>query len=227
MSSVLVGTGIQRAVRFYDSSIGKKAVMAITGLILFGYLVVHMLGNLQFFIGKETMDHYAETLHGNPALLWTARTVLLVSVLLHMWAWIQLTALKREARPVGYVKRSNVQASFGSRTMSLSGPIIAAFVIFHILHLTTGTVHPNFVPLHAYENLVSGFAVLPVAILYIVAMLFIGTHLSHGIWSMFQSLGFSHPRYTPMIKAFASIFSWILIGGFISIPLSVMFGLVK
>src|SRR5262245_21803975 len=178
MSSVLVGTGIQRALRFYDSTIGKKAVMAITGLILFGYLVVHMLGNLQFFIGKETMDHYAETLHGNPALLWSARVILLVSVVLHIWAWIQLAAVKREARPVGYVKRSNVQASLGSRTMWLSGRIIAAFVIFHILHLTTGTLHPNFVPLHAWENLFNGFAVLPVAIFYIVAMLFIGTHLS-------------------------------------------------
>src|SRR5262245_40289268 len=214
MSSVLVSTGIQRAARFYDSTIGKKAVMALTGLILFGFLIAHMLGNLQVFIGRDTMNHYAETLHGNPSLLWTARIVLLVSVVLHIWAWIQLAAIKRAARPVGYVKTANVQASLGSRTMSLSGPIIAALVIFNLLHFTTGTLHPNFVPLHAYENLVNGFAVMPVALVYIAAMLFIGTHLSHGIWSMFQSVGFSHPRYTPMIKAFASIFSWILIGGF-------------
>src|SRR5678815_186874 len=138
MSTVLAHTQLTRAARFYESTIGKKAIMAVTGLILFGFLILHMLGNLQFFLGSVVMNHYAETLHGNPALLWTARTVLLVSVVLHMWAWIQLTALKREARPVGYVKRANVQASFGSRTMSLSGPIIAAFVIFHILHLTTG-----------------------------------------------------------------------------------------
>ena len=227
MSSVLVGTGIQRAVRFYDSTIGKKAVMAVTGLILFGYLVVHMLGNLQFFIGKETMDHYAEMLHGNPALLWTARTVLLVSVVLHIWAWIQLAALKREARPVGYVKRANVQASLGSRTMWLSGPIIAAFVIFHLLHLTTGTIHPHFVELHPFENLVTGFLVVPFALIYIAAMVFIGFHLSHGIWSMFQSMGLSHPRYTPAIKKFASIFSWILTAGFISVPLAVLTGLVR
>jgi succinate dehydrogenase / fumarate reductase cytochrome b subunit len=111
--------------------------------------------------------------------------------------------------------------------MSLSGPIIAAFVIFHLLHLTTGTLHPNFVELHAYENLVTGFAVIPIAGLYVVAMLFIGTHLSHGIWSMFQSLGFSHPRYTPLIKGFAAVFSWLLVGGFIAVPISVLLGLVK
>jgi succinate dehydrogenase / fumarate reductase cytochrome b subunit len=223
MSTVLA----DRAIRFYDSTIGKKAVMAVTGLILFAFLVAHMLGNLQIFIGKDVMDHYAATLHGNPPLLWTLRVVLIVSVLLHIWAWIQLAAIKREARPVAYVKRANVQASIGSRTMSLSGPVIAAFVIIHLLHFTTGTIHPGgFVELHAYENVVSGFT-LPFALLYIVVMLLVGTHLSHGIWSMFQSLGFSHPRYTPMIKKFAAVFSWILIGGFIAVPLSVVLGLVK
>jgi succinate dehydrogenase / fumarate reductase, cytochrome b subunit len=227
MSTVLANSSVGKAIRFYDSTIGKKAVMAFTGLILFGFLIVHMAGNLQIFLGQETMNHYAETLHANPPLLWTARIVLLVSVLLHIWAWIQLAAIKKAARPTGYVKGANVQAGIGSRTMSVSGPIIAAFVIFHLLHLTTGTVHPRFVELHAYENLVTGFAVIPVALFYIVAMLLIGTHLSHGIWSMFQSLGFSHPRYTPLIKSFSAIFSWILVGGFIAVPLAVMAGLVK
>src|SRR5262249_40655213 len=153
------------------------------------------------------------------------RIVLIVSVLLHIWAWVQLTAVKRAARPSGYVKPANVQAGIGSRTMSWSGPIIAAFVIFHLLHLTTGTFHPRFVELHAYENLVTGFSIVPIALLYVVAMLFIGTHLSHGIWSMFQSVGFSHPRYTPLIKKFSAVFSWVLIGGFIAVPLSVVVGL--
>jgi succinate dehydrogenase cytochrome b subunit len=223
MSTVLA----DKAIRFYDSTIGKKAVMAVTGLILFGYLIAHMLGNLQIYLGPAQMDHYAETLHGNPALLWTVRVVLIVAVVLHIWAWIQLAGIKRDARPVGYIKKSNVQAGIGSRTMSLSGPVIAAFVIIHILHLTTGTIHPGgFVELHAYENVVSGFTP-PFALLYIVVMLLVGTHLSHGIWSMFQSVGFSHPRYTPMIKKFAAVFSWILVGGFISVPLSVLLGLVK
>jgi succinate dehydrogenase / fumarate reductase cytochrome b subunit len=186
-----------------------------------------MLGNLQIFLGREVINGYAAALHANPAVLWSARIVLLISVILHMWAWFQLAALKRSARPVGYIKTAAVQASLGSRTMSISGPLIAAFVIFHILHLTTGTLHPGFVELQAYENLVSGFAVVPVAVFYIVAMIFIGMHLSHGIWSMFQSIGFSHPRYTPLLKTFSAVFSWILVGGFIAVPLAVLMGLVQ
>jgi succinate dehydrogenase / fumarate reductase cytochrome b subunit len=216
-----------RAARFYESTIGKKAIMAVTGLILFGFLIAHMLGNLQIFLGPSVMNHYAETLHGNPPLLWTARIVLLISVVLHIWASIQLSMIKKEARPIAYVKRANVSSSWASRSMMLSGPIIAAFVIFHLLHLTTGTIHPKFVELHAYENLVNGFLVVPFAIVYIVVMILIGFHLSHGIWSMFQSMGLNHPRYTPMVKKFAAVFSWILIAGFISVPIAVLTGLVR
>jgi len=223
MSTVLA----DKAVRFYDSTIGKKVVMAVTGLILFGFLIVHMLGNLQIFLGREVMDHYAATLHGNPALLWAGRTILLISVTLHIWASIQLSMIKKEARPVSYVKRANVGSSWASRSMMLSGPIIAAFVVFHLLHLTTGTIHPQFVELHAYENLVTGFLVVPFALVYIVVMILIGFHLSHGVWSMFQSMGMSHLRYTPLIKRFASIFSWILVAGFISIPVAVLTRVVK
>ena len=213
--------------RFYDSSIGKKAVMAVTGLVLFGFLILHMLGNLQVFLGREVMNHYAETLHGNPGLLWVARVVLLVSVVLHTWAAIQLTAVKTAARPVAYVKPGNVQGSTGSRTMMLSGPVIALFVIGHLLHFTTGTIHPQFVELHAYENVITGFANPIAGGLYIVAMILVGFHLSHGIWSMFQSIGFSHPRYMPLIKKFAGVFSWILIAGFISVPIAVLAGIVR
>ena len=111
--------------------------------------------------------------------------------------------------------------------MMLSGPIVAAFVIFHLLHLTTGTIHPNFVPLHAYENLLNGFSVIPFALIYIAVMIFIGFHLSHGGWSMFQSVGFSHPRYTPLIRKAAAVIAWLLITGFISVPVSVLAGLVR
>jgi len=227
MSTVIANTQLTRVVRFYESTIGKKAIMAVTGLILFGFLIAHMLGNLQTFLGREVMDHYAETLHGNPPLLWTARTILLISAVLHIWASIQLSVIKHEARPVGYVKRANVSSSWASRSMMFSGPIIAVFVIFHLLHLTTGTIHPHFIELHAYENLVNGFLVIPFALAYIVAMIFIGFHLSHGIWSMFQSLGLSHPRYTPAIKKFSAVFSWILVAGFISVPIAVLAGLVR
>src|SRR5215467_15264702 len=104
MSTVIANTQLMRVARFYESTIGKKAIMAVTGLILFGFLIVHMLGNLQIFIGREVMNHYAETLHGNPALLWAVRTILLISVVLHIWASVQLSAIKRQARPVGYTK---------------------------------------------------------------------------------------------------------------------------
>jgi succinate dehydrogenase / fumarate reductase cytochrome b subunit len=214
------------AVRFYDSTIGKKAVMAVTGFILFGFLIAHMLGNLQVFLGMEVMNHYAETLHGTPELLWGARIVLLVSVLLHIWASIQLTAVKSAARPVGYVKAGNVQATTASKTMMLSGPVIGAFVVGHLLHLTTGTIHPRFVELHAFENVVNAFSNPIASGLYIVAMVLVGMHLSHGIWSLFQSLGFSHPQYTPRIKKFAAVFSWLLIAGFISVPIAVLTGFV-
>jgi len=213
--------------RFYDSTIGKKAIMAVTGLILSGFLVGHMLGNLQVFLGREVMNHYAETLHGSPGLLWGIRILLLVSVLLHAWAAIQLTAVKAAARPVPYVKPGNVQGSTGSRTMMLSGPVIGLFVIGHLLHLTTGTIHPQFVELRAYENVVIGFSNPIASGLYIVVMILVGFHLSHGIWSMFQSIGFSHPRYTPLLKKFSSVFAWLLIAGFIAVPIAVLAGLVR
>jgi len=227
MSTAIANNQLIRVTRFYESTIGKKAIMAVSGLILFGFLIAHMLGNLQVFLGSIVMNHYAETLHGNPALLWSARTILLVSVVLHIWASIQLSLLKKEARPVAYVKRANVVSSWGSRTMMLTGPIIAIFVIIHLLHLTTGTIHPQFVPLHAYENLVNGLLVVPFALVYIAVMVFIGFHLSHGIWSMFQSMGFNHPRYTPAVKKFAAVFSWLLVAGFISVPLAVLIGFVR
>jgi succinate dehydrogenase / fumarate reductase, cytochrome b subunit len=213
--------------RFYDSTIGKKAVMAVTGLILSGFLVGHMLGNLQVFLGRDVMNHYAETLHGSPGLLWGVRILLLVSVVLHAWAAIQLTAVKAAARPVAYVKPGNVQGSTGSRTMMLSGPVIGLFVIGHLLHLTTGTLHPQFVELRAYENVVNGFSNPIVSGLYIVAMILVGFHLSHGLWSMFQSIGFSHPRYTPLIKKFSGVFAWLLIAGFIAVPIAVLANLVR
>src|SRR5437762_9721108 len=153
MSTVIANTQLTRVARFYESTIGKKAVMAVTGLVLFGFLIAHMLGNLHIFLGRAVMNHYAETLHGNPGLLWSARTILLISVILHIWSSIDLALLKKEARPIGYVRRGNVQASYASRTMMWSGPIIAAFVVFHLLHMTTGTVHPHLVELDAYANL--------------------------------------------------------------------------
>jgi len=227
MSSIAIDSQLHKAIRFYQASIGKKAVMAATGVVLFGYLVGHLAGNMQVYLGQEQMDNYAAFLHSMPALLWGVRLLLLVCVVMHIVASIQLTRLKQEARPVGYVKKKEVGSSYASRTMMWSGPIIAAFVIYHILDLTTGAANTaQFRELHAYENLVYSFRRLPVSAFYIVAMLLLGTHLYHGLWSMFQSMGFSHPRYTPLIKRAAAWVAILLVAGFVSIPIAVLTGLV-
>ncbi len=227
MSSVAIDSHLHKAIRFYQASIGKKAVMAVTGVVLFGYLVGHLAGNMQVYLGQAQMDTYAAFLHSMPALLWGVRLLLAVCVVMHIVASIQLTRLKQEARPVGYIKKKEVGSSYASRTMMWSGPIIAAFVIYHILDLTTGAANTlQFRELHAYENLVYSFRRIPVSVFYIVAMLLLGAHLYHGLWSMFQSMGFSHPRYTPLIKRAAAWVAILLVAGFISIPIAVLAGLV-
>ena len=138
MSSVAIDSHLHKATRFYQASIGKKAVMALTGVVLFGYLVGHLAGNLQVYLGAAQMDRYAAFLHSMPALLWGVRVLLLICVVAHITASIQLTLLKQEARPDGYAKREAIGSSSASRTMIWSGPMIAAFVIYHLLHLTTG-----------------------------------------------------------------------------------------
>src|SRR5690348_12899490 len=154
MSSVAIDSHLHRAIRFYQAYIGKKAVMAVTGVVLFGYLVGHLLGNLQVYLGQERMDSYAAFLHSMPGLLWVVRAFLLTCLMAHIISSIELWRLKQEARPTGYVKKDAIASSYASRTMMWSGPIIAAFVIYHILDLTTGAVNTvQFRELHAYENL--------------------------------------------------------------------------
>ncbi len=237
MSATAVTLKTSRGFRFYEAPVGKKVVMAVTGVILFGYLVAHLLGNLQIFIppdaaGERAINVYAHFLHSKPALLWGARLVLLACVLLHITASVQLWLMKRRARPIGYVKKDDVPASYAARTMLWSGPIIAAFVVFHILHLTTGDVGPveaidaNGLP-DVHQNVVNGFSDPAIAGAYIFAMLLLWPHLFHGLWSMFQSLGISHPRYTPLLKRFAAIFSSVIALGNIFIPVAVLTHIVR
>ncbi len=201
--------------------------MAVTAAVLFGYVVGHLAGNLQVYLGAEQMDRYAAFLHSMPVLLWGVRLLLLVCVVLHITASIQLTILKQQARPIGYVKKEAIGSNVASRSMIWSGAMIAAFVIYHLLDLTTGAANtPQYQELHAYENLVYSFQRVPVSIFYIIAMLLLGAHLYHGIWSMFQTLGLSHPRYTPVIKRAAAAVAVLITAGFISIPISVMTGFV-
>jgi len=224
MTATTIDNRLGQARRFYDAPIGKKVVMAVTGVILFGFVLGHMAGNLQFFLGPEKFDAYAELLRQTPVLLWGVRIVLLVSVILHITASIQLAALNQKARPVGYKKKAAVDSSYAARTMMWSGPIMAAFIVYHILHLTLGRGGLPFQEGHVYDNVIAGFRVVPVSIAYIMAMVLLGMHLNHGLWSMFQSLGVSNPRYSAGLRRFAKIFSFLIVLGFISIPIAVVAG---
>ena len=221
-----------RASRFWDAPIGKKAVMAITGFVLFGFVIAHMLGNLQLFLppdasGKYPIDAYAEALHRNMALLWTARSVLLGSIFLHILAAVELAKLQSDARPTVYQKKKDIGSSFASRTMMWSGPIIACFIVYHLLHFTTGTVHPQFRELQVRHNVITGFQNIYASLAYIAAMLMLGPHLFHGVWSMFQSLGIAHPRYTPILRAFAKGAAIAVTAGNISMPVAVLSGVIR
>ena len=223
MSSVAVDSQSNRAFRFYQATIGKKAVMAITGVILFGFIIGHLIGNLQVFIGRETFDAYGAFLHHSThGLIWVMRLGLLVAVIAHIVASIQLTVTKRKARPIRYVKTDYSHSTYASRTMMWSGPIIAAFIVFHLLDLTWGTVNPSFQEGHVYDNLIASFTRWPVAVAYVIAVSLLSVHLYHGIYSMFQSLGASHPKYTPAIQRGAKVAAFLIWAGYVSIPVAVL-----
>lgn len=218
----------------YRTSVAKKAIMAISGIILFGWIFAHMMGNLKIFAGPEKFNHYAEFLRemGTPlfpesGVLWIMRIVLLVAVGLHIWSATSLTLVNRRARPHDYARREGVQLDYAARTMRVSGYLIAVYVVYHLMHLTWGTVNPGFVPGDAYGNVVRGFSVAPVAVVYIVANVLLGTHLYHGLWSMFQSLGWNHPAYNAWRRHFAITFSVLVTLGFVSVPVAVLAGVVS
>jgi succinate dehydrogenase / fumarate reductase cytochrome b subunit len=220
----------------FTSSVGKKFVMAITGLALFFFVLLHMLGNLQVFLGPETLNRYGAFLQGNLELLWPARIGLLVLVSLHIWSAVRLTVENRAARPQPYAQHEVVAASYASRTMLMSGLIILAFIIYHLLHFTAQVQAVNltgksFVELHDSEHrhdvfamMVLGFQNPLVAGFYIVAMFLLFLHLSHGLGAMFQSLGWKSPAYTQIIARFAKVFSWLIFAGYISIPIAILCG---
>lgn len=219
---------------FYRSAIGKKAVMAVTGLILFGWIFAHMVGNLKLYMGPEHLNEYAHFLRTmfGPAvpetgMLWVSRIVLLVAVIFHIHSAYALTMMNRQARPVGYRDRQYAKASYASRTMRWGGVIILLFVIYHLLHLTTGQAHHDFVPGDVYHNVVSGFRIWWVAAVYIIANLALGLHLYHGVWSMFSSLGVTHKRFENWRRMFATAFAVLITAGNLSFPLSVLLGLVR
>jgi succinate dehydrogenase / fumarate reductase cytochrome b subunit len=214
---------------FLSSSLGKKIVMAVTGAALFGFVVAHLAGNLQVFLGREAMNAYAvglrEFLHG--AGLWAARAGLVAAAALHIWAATSLTLMNREARPVGYRERQDLASSYASRTMRWSGVIVALFVVYHLMHLTWGNVHPDFRHGDVYHNFIVGFQQPLVSFFYIAAMIALGLHMWHGVWSMMQSLGLNHPRYNPLRKAFAVGITLAVVLGNIAFPVAVLTGLLR
>ena len=218
----------------YRSALGKKYIMAITGIVLLGYVLIHMVGNLKLYMGATSINEYGEWLRvvGEPAapretVLWIFRVVLLGSFALHIHAAYALTVMNRRARPKGYQsKRNYMAADFASRTMRWSGVIVLLFVIFHLLDLTWGTANPDYIAGDVYNNLVASFQRWPVALFYILANLALGLHIYHGAWSMFQTLGINKRRFNAWRRWFAIGFAAVVTLGNVSFPLAVMTGVV-
>ncbi len=218
----------------WGTMVGKKVVMAVTGLALVGFVVAHMLGNLKVFLGAEAIDAYAEFLRtvGEPLLpysllLWTVRIVLSVCVAFHVTAAVQLTRMNRAARPQGYETKRSIATTYAARTMLWSGVILALFVVFHLLHLTAGAVgfRPGvFRPMAVYHNVIAAFSVWYVSLFYVLAMACLCLHLDHGTWSMFQTLGWNNARTTRALRALSRVLALAVFTGFVSVPVAVLAG---
>jgi succinate dehydrogenase / fumarate reductase cytochrome b subunit len=211
---------------FFSSTLGKKWLMAVTGIILFGFVVGHMLGNLQIYLGQEQLDHYAELLQANKPFLWAVRSVLLFSVGVHIWAAVVIWLRNRSARPVKYKMFQPPGLDYAARTMVWSGPIIALFIVYHVLDFTVGTTNPDFIKGEVYHNVIASFSNPVIASIYIAANLLLAFHLYHGLWSLFQTFGWDHPRFGWIRRAVAIFFSVLIGAGNISIPLAVLTGVV-
>ena len=214
---------------YVESTIGRKVVMAVTGVVLFGFVLGHFVGNLTLYLGPEAINGYSRFLHGflHGGGLWVARGGLLASAILHVWSATSLTLESWAARPVGYRRWKAKDSTYASRTMRWGGVILFAFIVFHLLHFTFGSVHPDFRTGEVYHNVVSGFQAWPVSLFYIVAMLLLGLHLDHGVWSLCQTLGLSHPTYKRWARAAARGFAVLIVVGNCSFPVAVLAGWVR
>jgi succinate dehydrogenase / fumarate reductase cytochrome b subunit len=211
---------------FWRSTLGKKIVMAVTGLMMIVFLIAHVLGNLQIFApdAQARLQRYTEALHGLGLLLWLARGALLAALLLHIIAAVQLIRRDNAARGTGYAKMEPQAATLASRTLRWGGLAIGIFLVLHLMHFTWGNLHPDFRPGDPYHNMVAGFQRPLVAVLYMVAMIPVGLHLYHGAWSSFRSLGLGRPRPAPRERPVARILAWAVALGFAVIPLAVLMG---
>lgn len=234
MSSIAVSGVLQRPATIYQSVIGKKVIMAVTGFILFGFVVGHMAGNLQAFLpqhpdGSYALDTYALKLRALGPALWAVRIVLLISVLLHALMAFQLWRMKNAARPDGYLKKASTVSTYASRTMYWSGPLVGLYILYHLMHFTLGVkaVSPGFMEGQVHHNLVAGFQNPLISLVYIVANVLLAIHLYHGVWSVFQTLGVGHPRYSAALKTLAKVFAFVIGAGFVSVPLGVLTGVIR
>ncbi len=225
---------MRRLITLYGSSVGKKIAMAATGAIMFLFVIGHLAGNLKLYAGEESFNKYAHWLReiGYPALghnqfLWIFRFVLLVCVAVHIISAIQLALQSWRAREICYRKQESIAFSYASYTMRWGGLLVALYVIYHLFHLTWGSAHHNFDSTNPYQNVVDGFKVWWVSLIYMIAIIVLGLHLYHGLWSAMQTMGFNNPKYNAWRRPTASIIALVIAIGYISIPVSVLFGIVK
>ena len=218
----------------YHSTLGKKYIMALSGLGLFGFVVAHMLGNLQVFLGPEPLNNYAVFLKSKPTLLWSARLGLLALVFLHILTAVQLTLRNRAARPEKYDRNKPYRASYASRTLFLSGAVLFAFIVYHLMHFTVGLVDPAYLQLRdaaghhdVYRMTILGFSHPGVVAFYVAAMSLLCLHLSHGVGSTFQSIGFKNKQTAVWIDRASKILAVIVFLGNSSMPLAVLAGIIK
>lgn len=213
--------------RLWHSTVGKKVVMAVTGVLLVAFIIGHAMGNLIVFRGPDAFNAYAAFLKSNMNLLWTARAGLLLAVVLHIVAAYQLTLRQRRARPVGYERKEPQAATLASRTIRWGGVVLLLFVVYHLLHFTVGTAHPAFDHADAYRNVIVGFRVWWVALIYLVAMAALGLHLYHGVWSAIRSVGVARPSYHPLKRRAALVIAAGVTLAFVAIIFAVALGFVQ
>lgn len=216
-----------RFAAFYCATVGKKAVMAVSGVVLLVFVVGHLAGNLQIFLGAEKLNDYAALLRRMPELLWLARTGLLVALVVHVIASVQLVLVNRRARPIRYAVKRDIETNYAARTMVISGPLVLLYVIYHLAMFAFLVTGPGYSHTDVYRNVVSAFQAPAISGIYIVAMLLLGLHLYHGAWSMLHTLGISSPRYRRLRRVMAPAFAIAITAGYISIPLAVLAGVLR
>jgi succinate dehydrogenase / fumarate reductase cytochrome b subunit len=213
---------------FWSSTVGKKITMAVTGLVMLGFLLSHVTANLLAFLGPEYINRYSRFLHETPELLWPARLILLMSVILHATSAYQLAHLSQAARPVGYRVHRLQVATLASRTIRWFSIALAVFVVVHLLHLTAGRLLPGFQSGDPYHNIVTAFSTQPaMTAFYLAMMAVVGLHVYHGAWSAIRTLGLSRPKANPLLRPVATLVALFLWLGFSSIPIAVVGGLIK